>query len=226
MGGGANPFAKRFYSADDFELSLDPEKAQAFGAFLGYDVLIDNPNNSDSSEAKNKTRQHRLFAGIYSDNIVKKGKKNYYSDLGLYYAYQFTPGFKLGKLIEVSIIDLYFNLLAQKYNIEWKNELIYRTGKTSGDLAEGLGGAEDSGGKLDSLAFTSNLQWTFYQSGSFDGPLDLRTGDLIKHKLFLDFVYLPGAKLDTVTDRALAFNANRNFSRSLILFNGSSRFYR
>ena len=81
-------------------------------------------------------------------------------------------------------MDVYFNLWAQKINLKWSNELLYRTGAINGVLASEIGGETNSGGKLDNLIFATNLEWTFFKSGSYDGPLNLRTGDLTEQKLF------------------------------------------
>ena len=208
------------YSTEGIHLSLDPEKGQAFGLFTGYDILVDNPAGSTTSGAKDVPKEHRFFFGVQSDSIQKRGKKDFYSDIGFYFGMNYTPDTNSTQSISAKFMDVYFNLLAQKINLKWSNELLYRTGAINGVLASEIGGETNSGGKLDNLIFATNLEWTFFKSGSYDGPLNLRTGDLTEQKLFMDLVYLPGAKLDETTDRHLAFKANKNFKKTLILFSG------
>ena len=112
-GGLHTPFSIP-YSTEGLQISLDPEKGQSFGAFAGYDILVDNPAGSTSSGISNAAKQHRLFAGLYSDSIEKRGKKDYYSDMGFYFAMHYNPDNNEDQGISAKIMDLYFNLLAQK----------------------------------------------------------------------------------------------------------------
>ncbi len=103
---------------------------------------------------------------------------------------------------DIKYVDLYSGFFIG--DVAWKNEVLFRMGKSADPSFVNLGGARyfTEGGtagsaqpatnRVDSIAFAGTFEWTLARSGAPLGPPEFNKGDVSRHVLFLNYAYAPG----------------------------------
>jgi len=248
---------------DGVDCHINVQKSQTLGFRLGYDKLaetgsfVDNPYDSPRSDSTLETDFNaradqfgpnsgsddidQIFFAIEFDDRKTNQGAALLKNIGIYFANISSSSGNPSKT-DLKYLDLYTGFYLT--NVTFKNELLFRLGKSADPNWSYLGGKLESDGepaanKLQAIALAGSLEYTFSRSGAVVGPAEYRQGNLTRHLAFIDYAYAPGSKNGYFKDKAgtsnelnedtgdnqrdatataLAFH--RNFHPALLLFNG------
>ncbi|MBP9708217.1 MAG: hypothetical protein KBD78_11270 [Oligoflexales bacterium] len=257
---GDKPFnaAGSYYDGATCEVNL--QQSQAIGFSIGYDKLqesgeaYDNPFDRAESDTAEETRflNSRKYGGAASkgddmdqffftlelDDRKEKSANSMSKIVGIYFANLISATAEDHSSSDVKYLDLYTGLFFSSF--AWKNEIVFRMGKSNAPLWVEYGGrkfAEDQIVKndLNAIGIAGNLDWTLSSSGSIDGPAEFRQGSHERHALQFDYAIAPGDKdsyarefvgselnVDELKEdsKVGALPFHPNYKPALIFFNG------
>lgn len=247
---GKRPFSISSSTFDGITCDVNLQKFQNIGFSVGYDRLAETGvalRQDPSQKAIKFGPSNRsddidqYYLSIEYDDRKTHPNSFFNKQIGIYGANIKSGGIAGGGYnTELSIADLYLGLYFP--NVSFKNEFLFRIGRSADPHATLLGGAsETSSGdiatnKLNSIGLAGNLEWLIA------GPSTMASIPALgfsgsRHIAFLEYAFAPGDSEGYYTDTkdpdslisrtkrtekasAVAFNAN--FSPALILFNGRS----
>lgn len=260
MDAGNRPFDVATSVYDGIDCHVNIQKSESLGFKIGYDKIsetgtwIDNPYDRPlpdaGSESEFAGRTDKFGANNPSDDLDQYFFTINYDDrksnagsaftkqIGIYFANVVGRDSKT----DLKLLDIYSGLYLA--NMTWKNELVFRVGKSADPNWISLGGARFDNGDiatndLQSVGFAGSLEWTLAKEGTAIGPADYRQGNASRQLVFVDYAYAPGSDNayyrddsaysdDTLaaigesqrdnSTTTMAFH--RNYRPALILFNG------
>ena len=250
---GKQPFSSTYSVYDGVSCRVNIQKSQVIGFYASYDKLAESlyqTSNNGTLEAskgpndKSSDLNQYTFAIELDDPEELGAYASFHKKLGLSYAYIGSEAVDKGGLgAGLNIIDLYANFLLPQQHLVSKSEFLFVFGDMGGAASSHLGGArlskekvsEMASNKVDSVfAFATNIEWSFFQSGSYLGPKEYNQGDFSKHVLFADLAIAPGdgqgyfdeskeSLKNKRNNKTKAFKFNPNYKLALIMFNGRSQ---
>ncbi len=248
MDSGKRPFSSTSSIYDGVNCNVNLQKFQDLGFSVGYDKLAEtgslvrkDPGLSLTSGPSNpKDDVDQYYFSIELDDRKSHANSTFNKQIGIYAAKIESGSVNNGGTnTDVSIADLYLALYFSR--IAFRNEFIFRLGKTSDPNFQALGGAADASNgdiatnRVNAIAFAGSIDWLV--SGSSPTTFQPNVaGPGSRHIAFLDYAVAPGDQqgyykdLDSNSDiafskrdeNARAFAMNANFRPALILFNGRS----
>ncbi|MCX6125781.1 MAG: hypothetical protein NTV34_13695 [Proteobacteria bacterium] len=210
------PFETDPSTFDGFTCDVNIQKQQDLGFYFGFDKLqetggyIDNPYDRPTSEASReneyRTRPTRgfgansagddldqVFFGLTLDDLKSKGQSSSFSkQVGIYFSNILGADSKT----DVKYLDLYTGVYAGK--LAFRNELIFRMGKTADPNIVAIGGLRDDpdGGtatnNVSSIGLAGEFEYTWAKSGASLGPSEFNEGNATRHLSFFTYAYAPG----------------------------------
>jgi len=263
MSAGKGAFDRDATRYDGVDCHVNIQKSQTLGFRFGYDKLaetgsyVDNPYDSPRSDTtlendfNSRTDRFgptrgsddidQIFFSIEFDDRKTNQGAAFLKNIGIYFANVSSASGNPSKT-DLKYLDLYTGFYLT--NLTFRNELLFRLGKSADPNWSYLGGKLESDGepasnKLQAIGLAGSLEYTMSRSGAVVGPAEFRQGNFTRHLVFLDYAYAPGSKNGYFKDKggtsnelnedlgdnqrdanatALAFH--RNFHPALMLFNG------
>ena len=269
MDEGNDPFDTEISVYDGISCHINVQKSQPLGFAFGVDKLAETGTyvNSELVEGDPQDREfgandrdddiNQYFFQIEFDDRRANAGAFFTKQIGVYFANvvgtafdKDSPATRGGSNTDLKFLDLYTGFYIGSF--AWRNELLFRMGKSGDPSYQGLGGRKesDSGNpatnKLEALAVAGNLEYVISRSGAPTGPVEFHQGDVSRHLVFLDYAYAPGDRdgyfrdIDESTGIAEAernsineeerdnkvsgLALHRNYKPALILLNGRPEF--
>lgn len=248
---GKNPFSSNYSLYDGVSCRVNIQKSQNIGFYASYDKLAESLYKKEGTTTSVANGVNSKASDMYQytftvelDDAKQQGSNhNFHKQIGFYYAHIDSGDVsKGGSGTDLNFIDIYFNFMLPKISLISKSEFLFLFGENAAGSAE-FGGKEDSDkivvNKVTSVvAFATNLEWSFWRSGSYIGPKEYKQGDFARHVIFADIALAPGdgqgyysssvassgiRKSDRPNTKAKAFKFNPNYKLALIMFNGRSQ---
>ncbi len=246
---GKRPFSISASSFDGITCDVNLQKFQNLGFSVGWDRLAEtgslirqNPNQSITVGPSNGSDDiDQYYLSIEYDDRKTHPNSFFNKQIGIYGANIKSGSISGGGYnTELSIADLYLAFYFP--NLSFKNEFLFRIGKSADPHASLLGGAsETSSGeiatnKLSSIGIAGALEWLLAGPSAPSSVPTLGFSGT-RHLAFLEYAFAPGDSQGYYTDtkdpdslisktkrdeKASAVSFNPNFSPALILFNGRS----
>lgn len=269
---GKNPFDTDASIFDGVTCDVNIQKQQDLGFSFGFDKLqetgtwTNNPYDAPISDAAAETKYReqqsisskdrfganaptddldQFFFGINFDDRKTKVAGSFAKHVGIYFSNIVGSESKT----DVKFLDLYTGLYYG--NLAFRNELVFRMGKTASPDVVAMGGSRRDGDGLpdindvQSIGLAGNLDFTLSKSGTSIGPVEFNEGNATRHLLFLNYAYAPGdadgyyQDHTTVTStisattkdsigeknrntKAKAMSFNKNYKPAMLMFNGKS----
>jgi hypothetical protein len=262
---GKKPFSTDASVFDGATCNVNIQKSQTLGFSVGYDKLAETGTyaNSYTTDAADPTesefdREDRRFGANdtgddidqyfftieYDDRKANAGAA-FTKQVGVYFAQVNSKDLSHGgSNTDLKFLDLYTGFFFG--DLAFRNELLFRMGKSADPNWVGLGGKrydyeanQPVTNKLQSIALAGNLEWTMARSGAAVGPVEYNKGDASRHVLTFGYALAPGDKDGYRTDRSsadtgvkdLGYNEegrddkitaiafHRNFKPAMLLFN-------
>lgn len=268
---GNDPFDTSISTFDGITCDVNIQRFQDLGFSFGYDKLSETgalpynphfdrrtPPAGDDSDAiydknlaskefgaTNRGDDHdQFFLTIELDDRKLNQTKGLTKHLGIYFANVISPSRENGGSgTDLKFIDFYTAFYTK--SLAFKNEILFRHGKSADPNFVRLGGAREDNedaalNDLQSLGMAGKLEWTFASSGyagsnaiESEAPV---SGD--RHVLGFEWAFAPGSgqgyyqDLDTEgndmaddlsilrrSNKASAMAFNENYSPAMVLFN-------
>lgn len=266
---GKNPFDTDASVFDGVTCDVNIQKQQDLGFTFGFDKLqetgtwtnnpYDRPDSESTEEKKfddntgNESSRFgannatddldQVFFGITFDDRKSKLAGSFAKHVGIYFSNILGADSKT----DVKFLDLYTGLYYG--NFVFRNELVFRMGKTAAPDAFSLGGrrfeensSDPATNNVQSIGLAGQLDYTLSKSGASLGPAEFNEGNATKHLMFLTYAYAPGDASGYFQDKALessdtnaiigeaqrknknakAMAFNKNYKPGLLMFNGKS----
>lgn len=241
---GTGPFSQDSTVFDGVSCNINLQKTQTLSVLFGFDKISESGSAvsaADSSAIGGSTARsddidQYFFALEYDDRKVNTGG-GLSQKVGVYFA-NVLAGDRDGTSSDIKFADLYTSFYLS--NFIFKNELLFRLGKSKDPSWARLGGAypletsssddERVSNDLSAIAFAGELEFILSSNGSVIGPEDYFRGNKESHSLFFQYAYAPGdadgyrvgsrngSQFRTDT-KASAVAFHRNYKPALILFN-------
>ncbi|MBP6217357.1 MAG: hypothetical protein KA436_02080 [Oligoflexales bacterium] len=248
---GKRPFSQFNSVFDGVTCDVNTQKFQTLGFLFGFDQLSETgsatPNSVTPDEHWGPSNlsddiQQFFFAINYDDRKVSS-PLSWSKEIAIYAANIKSKYIHT----DLSFVDLYSDFASSQ--LRFKNEFIFRLGKT-GDLNSArLGGAYEAQGeeavnKMQTIALAGNVEWTFQgtndksQSTSWRkfGDSSYPRQSSTRHLFLADYTYAPGDSDGYYADKkgdpligiqnrdssTAALALHPNYKPALILFNGRS----
>lgn len=251
---GEDPFETSASIYDGVTCDVNIHRSQTLGFSVGYDKLAET--GSDIAEETKNTYGasapsddlDQFFLTIEYDNRKTANASSFARKIGMYASAISGPSSNNnGSDTDIKFLDLYTAFYLG--NITFKNEFLFRTGKTSDPNYWALGGALDKDGSIASndvnaAAIAGSLEWILSSNMTNIQNDDDTLGKGYSHGLFLEYAFAPGSsqgyynelnrdgkaldknvELEKNADvfnrgsKAEAFSFHRNYKPALILFN-------
>lgn len=248
MDSGTRPFSIASSIYDGINCHVNLQKFQDMGVSFGIDKLAEtgrdirsNPDDPAKPGPSNiKDDMDQYYFSIYLDDRTSHPNATFNKHIGFYVANIRSGALDGGGAkTEMSVADMYLAFYFPR--ITWRNEFIFRLGKSADPNYLTLGGGYESSGEpttnnLNAIGFGGNVDWLMSgpRSTQESSPYASVSGN--RHILFLDYAFAPGDRDGYYNDftgktdlgiqkrdgyaTALAFHPN--FSPALILFTGRS----
>ncbi len=246
---GHSPFdtARSVYDGISCDVNLQKTQTLAFSvgidrlAETGTDVDIGLPqNNKNYGPSMTSDDLDQVYFTIQYDDRKANAGKSFRRNVGIYFANVFgsekTGNPEQSAKTDIKFADLYTAFYL--YNITFRNEVLFRLGKSADPSWSRYGAVEsnsDTGvhnNKLDAIAVAGDLTFSFGRSGVDVGPREFNQGTASWHDIFIEYAYAPGDRdgyfdQDDRRSEALIAGAtkvgamafHRNYKPTLILFN-------
>ena len=263
MSAGKGAFDRDATRYDGVDCHINIQKSQTLGFRFGFDKLtetgsyVDNPYDSPRSDSTREQDFNKrgdkfgatrgsddidqiFFAIEFDDRKTNQGAA-LLKNIGIYFANVSSSSGNPSKT-DLKYLDLYTGFYLT--NFTFRNELLFRLGKSADPNWKYLGGKQVSGeepatNKLQAIGLAGSLEYTFSRAGAVVGPAEYRQGNFTRHLAFLEYAYAPGSKNGYYGEKdgisaqlnedigdnqrdtnASALALHRNFRPALILFNG------
>lgn len=252
---GKDPFDASQSIFDGVTCNVNIQKSQTLGFSLGFDKLAETGTYVEIPERNGTDRKFgpndgaddldQFFFTIEFDDRKANAGAAFTKHVGVYFA-QITGKANKdgGSNTDLKYLDLYTGFFLS--DLAFRNEILFRMGKSADPNWQAFGGAEIKDGvaatnKLQSIGFAGSLEWTMSRSGAVIGPSDYNAGDASRHLMFFNYAYAPGdadgylggynsSSGDVDTDAKVSLDArqtavtamafNSNYKPALLLFNG------
>ncbi len=216
---GKNPFDTDASVFDGVTCDVNIQKQQDLGFTFGFDKLQESgtwtnnpydrplaepgaegtftsntPNKSTRFGANNPSDDlDQIFFGITYDDRKSKLAGSFAKHVGIYFSNILGTDSKT----DVKFLDLYTGLYYG--NVSFRNELVFRMGKTASPDVVAMGGKRlDADGNaaatnnVQSIGLAGQFDYTLAKSGASLGPAEFNEGNATRHSLFLTYAYAPG----------------------------------
>ena len=265
---GKNPFDTEASVFDGVTCDVNIQKQQDMGFSFGFDKLqetgtwtnnpYDAPKSNPDTESKQRTQEKlasknrfgansptddldQFFFGINLDDRKTKVAGSFAKHVSMYFSNIVGSDSKT----DVKFLDLYTGLYYG--NLAFRNEIVFRMGKTASPDVVAMGGKRSDGDGLpeindvQSIGLAGNFDFTLSKSGASIGPAEFNEGNATRHLLFLNYAYAPGDADGYYQDRtntatatpdnigetnrnksAKAMSFNKNYKPAMLMFNGKS----
>jgi hypothetical protein len=249
---GDKPFDTDASVFDGVTCNVNIQKTQTLGFSVGYDKIAETGAYNYLGDDEHTTRRFgandtgddvdQFFFTIEYDDRKANAGATFTKQVGVYFAQvnsrKLSDG---GSNTDLKFLDLYTGFFFS--DLAFRNELLFRMGKSADPNWIGLGGAfRDDGtqatNKLNAIALAGGFEWTLSRSGAAVGPVEFNKGDATRHVIFLNYALAPGdsdgwfdgpanaepgeeaVSIDHRDSSVSAVSFHRNFKPALILFNG------
>lgn len=241
---GDGPFDQDASVYDGVSCHINIQKSQTMSMMFGFDKISETGSAETASDTKSYGSTARsddinqyFFSLEYDDRNVNSGS-GLTQKVGIYFA-NVTQGAEGEDGSDIKFADLYTSFYLP--SLIFKNELLFRLGKSSDPSWARLGGAypipstdgtskKSVSNDLNAIAFAGNLEYILSRSGSIIGPEEYFKGSAESHSLFLDYAYAPGDEHGYMVGsksglqhrkntKATAVAFHRNYKPALVLFN-------
>ncbi len=250
---GKGIFSEASSTFDGFDCNVNITAVQSLGFRFGFDKLAetgtfrDNPydrkapdraaeNDFDNrgqgfGATSNSDDIDQLFMAIEWDDRKANAGAAFTKHIGIYFANVLNKE----SSTDIKFLDLYTGFFLA--NLTFRNEILFRLGKSGDPNWSRLGGAlfdgeEPATNKVQSVGLAGQLEYTFSRSGAVIGPQEYNQGNATRHVGFFEYAYAPGsdqgytdveadpttgAKVRSKEASAMAFH--KNYQPALIFFN-------
>lgn len=242
---GEKPFSIASSTFDGVSWDINFQKYQDLSFSLGFDKLaekgkkIEGGANPTFGPSNNADDLNQIYASVKLDDRKSTPNSFFNKEIGIYAA-NITSGrsSKGGSNTEVSLADLYLAFYFPR--VTFRNEFLFRLGKSSDPNLQALGGLETSSSgdpaknKISAMGSAGSLE--FLLSGYREDLSETPYMEMLasRHLLFLDYAFAPGDQdgylnSDDPTNAASKTNRDEtakavafhpNYKPALILFNG------
>ena len=242
MSAGDGPFDTSQSVYDGISCDVNIQKTQLLGFSFGLDKLTETGSPVEADVIGNgkgygaftsSDDLDQYFLTIEYDDRKTNVGSGLTKNIGFYFANIVSEG--NGPKTDVKILDLFTAFYLR--DLTYKNELIFRMGKSADPSFVRLGGMSSIDGNIvtndvQSVGAAGALEYTLAHSGEIVGPADYHQGNAESHSLFLEYAFAPGDRggyqkefdgagnfISTRTTSASAMAFHRNYKPAMILFN-------
>jgi hypothetical protein len=234
------PFQSSPSVFDGATCDVNIQKQQDLGFYFGFDKLQETgvPLNSpydrrgvapDSAQVSefngrkqpgfganaNRDDLDQYFFGIMVDDLkTKDPSSSFAKQVGIYFSN--ILGDEAGT--DIKFFDLYTAVYFRKFS--FKNELVFRLGKSTDPNIIGLGGkwqsdeGQQTKNDVQSIGLAGEMEYVFSESGKAIGPQEFNQGDATRHSAQLTYAYAPGDNDGYFVDGAGRDGSNNESNRN------------
>ena len=245
LNSGDGPFDTSSSVYDGVTCEINIQKTQLLGFSFGYDKLTEtgSPVEADvvsngrgfGAKRSSDDLDQYFFTIEYDDRKSNIGS-SFTKNVGFYFANITSEGG--GPKTDIKILDLYTGFFMR--DLTFKNELIFRLGKSADPSFVRLGGTSSVEGnvvsnQVQAIGAAGAIEYTLAHSGEIIGPAEYHQGNAENHSIFLEYAFAPGDRdgyqkefdgagnfVERKNKNASAMSFHRNYKPALILFNSPS----
>lgn len=247
LNSGMGPFDTSKSVFDGVTCDINIQKSQTLGFSFGYDKLSETGRAYEIDDRKhvggpadNRDDIDQYFITIEYDDRKANAGSRFTRQVGVYLAKVLSNRYEGSSANDLTFADLYTGMFVG--DLAFRNEVIFRLGKSADPNWSRLGGATSREGdfvrnNVNSIGLAGDLVYYLSRSGAYVGPSEYNQGNATSHALFLGYAYAPGDKNgykedrrtesdgnETITVRnrethAKAMSFHQNYKPALILFN-------